>query len=187
MNVYDFDGTIYDGDSSIDFYLFCIKKKPVIIFKCIFTQLFGAVMYKLRRFSKEQFKESYFCFVKYISINRELLNDFWEEKSGLIKNWYLLQKQPDDVIISASPAFLLTPICENLEINLIASLIDPATGKYTGKNCYGDEKKRRFIQQYPNGIIDKFYTDSKTDMPLISIANKAFMVKGNLITPINDI
>lgn len=28
---YDFDGTIYDGDSSIDFYKFCIKKKRVYV------------------------------------------------------------------------------------------------------------------------------------------------------------
>ena len=27
IDVYDFDGTIYDGDSSIDFFLYAIKKK----------------------------------------------------------------------------------------------------------------------------------------------------------------
>ena len=27
---YDFDGTIYDGDSSVDFYKFCFKKKKSI-------------------------------------------------------------------------------------------------------------------------------------------------------------
>lgn len=32
MNVYDFDNTIYDGDSSIDFYFFVLRKKPSIIF-----------------------------------------------------------------------------------------------------------------------------------------------------------
>ena len=25
--VYDFDNTIYDGDSSVDFFLFCLRKK----------------------------------------------------------------------------------------------------------------------------------------------------------------
>ena len=25
--VYDFDGTIYNGDSSIDFFFFCLRKK----------------------------------------------------------------------------------------------------------------------------------------------------------------
>ncbi len=31
MNVYDFDGTIYSGDSTIDFYLFCLRKQPEIL------------------------------------------------------------------------------------------------------------------------------------------------------------
>ena len=31
MNVYDFDGTIYDGDSSLDFFKFFIKKDPRIL------------------------------------------------------------------------------------------------------------------------------------------------------------
>ena len=26
MNVYDFDKTIYNGDSTLDFYFFCLKK-----------------------------------------------------------------------------------------------------------------------------------------------------------------
>ena len=26
MNIYDFDGTIYDGDSSIDFFKYSLKK-----------------------------------------------------------------------------------------------------------------------------------------------------------------
>ena len=31
MNVYDFDGTIYDGDSTIDFFFYSLKKKPSLI------------------------------------------------------------------------------------------------------------------------------------------------------------
>ena len=31
MNVYDFDGTIYNGDSTIDFYIYALKSKPSII------------------------------------------------------------------------------------------------------------------------------------------------------------
>ena len=39
MNIYDFDKTIYDGDSSIDFYKFCVKKNKLLIlnsFKVLF-------------------------------------------------------------------------------------------------------------------------------------------------------
>ena len=31
MNVYDFDNTIYDGESVIDFYFFSLKKHPRLI------------------------------------------------------------------------------------------------------------------------------------------------------------
>jgi len=31
MNVYDFDGTIYNGDSTVDFFLFALKRKPSLL------------------------------------------------------------------------------------------------------------------------------------------------------------
>lgn len=31
LNVFDFDDTIYKGDSSIDFYLFCLKENVRLI------------------------------------------------------------------------------------------------------------------------------------------------------------
>ena len=32
LNLYDFDGTIYDGDSGVDLILFSIKKRPSLLF-----------------------------------------------------------------------------------------------------------------------------------------------------------
>ena len=31
MNVYDFDGTIYDGDSTVDFFLHALKRNPSVL------------------------------------------------------------------------------------------------------------------------------------------------------------
>ena len=31
IDVYDFDGTIYDGDSTADFVLFCLRRHPGMI------------------------------------------------------------------------------------------------------------------------------------------------------------
>ena len=56
MNVYDFDKTIYDGDSTVEFYFYCVLKKPVILL-CIPRQLWGAFRYKLGWIDKTQFKE----------------------------------------------------------------------------------------------------------------------------------
>ncbi len=189
MNVYDFDGTIYNGDSSIDFYLFCIKKKPAVLFKSIIKQLSGVVLYTAKRIPKEIYKEKYFSFLKHICADDKLINEFWDTKSSCVKTWYLTQKENSDVIISASPEFLLKPICERLNISLIASRVDSYTGKFTGKNCYGEEKVERFYEKYPDATIDKFYTDSKSDYPLARISKQAFLVDKNKITeiPIEDI
>ena len=98
-------------------------------------------------------------------------------KWDLIKSFYLKQKNYDDVIISASPTFLLEPICRRLNITyLIASKVDKHTGKYTGINCYGSEKVRRFKEIFPNQSIDNFYSDSLSDAPIAKLAKHAFLV-----------
>ena len=181
MNVYDFDGTVYSGDSSIDFYLFCIKKKPSVFLKSIFTQIGGALLYYCKRIPKEKYKEKYFSFVKHIEVNADLLNEFWDENSKNIKKWYQDRKNVSDVIISASPDFLLQPICDRFGVSLIASKVDPSTGVFSGKNCYGNEKVIRFFEKYPEGKIDEFYTDSKSDFPLVKIAEKAYLVNKSKI------
>ena len=33
MNVYDFDGTIYNGDSGVDFVKFMFRKKKMLVLK----------------------------------------------------------------------------------------------------------------------------------------------------------
>ena len=89
------------------------------------------------------------------------------------------QKKSDDVIISASPEFLLEPIIKKLDIStLIASRVDKHTGLYDGINCHGKEKVRRFYEVFPDGKIDEFYSDSYSDTPLAEIADKAYIVKG---------
>lgn len=53
MNVYDFDNTIYDGESSVDFFMFCLKKRPKLI-KYILVVFFNLAKYKLCLISKQE-------------------------------------------------------------------------------------------------------------------------------------
>ena len=61
----------------------------------------------------------------------------------------------------------------------MASNVDPYNGKYSGDNCWGEEKVRRFKEVYPKGEIDNFYSDSYSDIPLAKLAKNAYIVKGN--------
>ena len=186
MNVYDFDNTIYDGDCSIDFFLFCLKKHPQVVVY-LPSQIFALIKYKLCIFSKLKFKEEFFSFLQSLNLPENDVKTFWNTNRYKIKSWYLNQKKDDDLIISASPDFLLNEICNRMNIsNLIASEVDIKTGKFKSNNCYGREKRRRFEEKYPDDIIDKFYSDSESDHYLAHIAVKAFIVKGNNIEDWDD-
>lgn len=185
MNVYDFDKTIYDGDSTADFYLFALARHKKILL--LAPSLLGAFLrfYLFRRGTKTDFKQVMYRFLRYCDTERDL-KDFWDGHESKIKAFYLQQQREDDVIISASPEFLLRPICRRLGIRyLMASKVNEKTGVYTGVNCHGKEKVRRFYEAFPNGEIEEFYSDSYSDAPLAIIAKKAFLVKGDAVSEDN--
>lgn len=181
MNVYDFDGTIYDGDSSVDFWLFCGRRNPSVFLRCLPRLLSGAALYALGRIPKERWKERFFSFLRYAPADEALVARFWDARFGRIKPWYLKQKEESDMIVSASPAFLLKPACARLGVRLIASEVDPATGLFSGLNCSGTEKVRRFREACPGTTVERFYTDSKKDLPMAGLAERAYFVRGNRI------
>lgn len=177
-NVYDFDKTIFDGDSTQKFYFYLLKKYPKLIIYWP-KQLFCFTLFLIGRLDKTSFKEKFYsCFkiIKNIDYDVEL---FWVKYKSKIKNFYIKNQQPSDIIISASPEFLLKPICKKLGINyLIASKVDCKTGKYTGLNCFGQEKVNRLNIEIPNTNIKNFYSDSYSDEPLALLAQKSYMVVG---------
>ena len=185
MHVYDFDKTIYHGDSTMDFVTWCLKKKPSLALRLLpGTVSFGA--YLIKQSDKTRFKEKFYAFLRYIPRIDDWVEAFWQLHNDRIKDWYLLQQQEDDVIISASPEFLLRPICRQLGIkHLIASRVDIHTGMYLGLNCYGEEKVRRFRKVFPDAQIEDFYSDSYSDDPLARIAHRAILVKGDQLLPWN--
>lgn len=183
MNVYDFDDTIYKGDSSKDFIVYTALHHPCVMARNLPNMMYAAVMLMLGKMSKKEMKERFFYFVTNIKDVELEVDRFWNKKQHKIKSWYLQEKKVDDVIISASPTFLLKEICKRLEIsNLMATDLDTQTGKILGENCKGKEKVMRFYKCFPNESIDKFYSDSITDKYLAKEAKESFFVKGNVIT-----
>lgn len=183
MNVYDFDKTIYDGDSTLDFYFFSLKKSPMLI-RFLPIQIIGFIKYMFGMYSKLQFKEKFYSFLKGIKDVDSMVELFWNENQDKIKDWYLKSKEESDVIISASPEFLLNNICRRIGIkHLIASEVNKNTGICEGENCYGEEKVLRFKKYFEKGEIKKFYSDSLSDAPISLMASERYIVSGNNILP----
>lgn len=181
MNVYDFDKTIYDGDSTLDFYKFSLKKKPSLI-RFLPVQVMGFIKYMFGLCSKLEFKEKFYSFLKGIDNTDNFINEFWDKNQCKIKKWYLDSQKDDDLIISASPTFLLENICRRIGIkHLIASEVNKNSGVCEGENCYGEQKVVRLKEVFEDHKIDKFYSDSLSDAPLSLLAQERFIVSGNNI------
>ncbi|WP_270914797.1 haloacid dehalogenase-like hydrolase [Allofournierella sp. CML151] len=179
MNVYDFDKTIYDGDCTVDFYFYCLKHHPYIATH-IFRQSYGICLHTISKIDTTTMKEYFFSFLSDLKQPESCVDAFWDSHQHKIKDWYLNKKTAQDLIISASPLFLIAPICHRLGVaKPIASLIDIRSGKFNGVNCKGQEKVFQFYQRFPNGEIDQFYSDSLSDAPLAKIAREAYLVKGS--------
>lgn len=179
MNVYDFDKTIYPTDSSREFYLYNIKKDLSLI-RFIPLQLKAALLYKLKIITKTQMKQEVYRYFTGIKDMDARVHEFWETRIHKINAFYLKQKQSSDVIISASPVFLLQSVCDQLGVTLIASVVDSKTGHHQ-ENCYGTQKPIRFRALYPTEPIEEFYSDSLSDSPMAMLAQKSFLVLGQKI------
>lgn len=182
MNVFDFDNTIYDGESLIDFFLFCIKKKKNLSLYLPLV-MYTAILYKLNLLSIDKLYELASRMSSAVINNKEnadlFITEFWEKNEHKLKKYYLDKINSNDVIISASPRILLDKIKDKLKTNhIICSEFNLDTGKFEFI-CFGKNKVTAFKQEYSNTVIDTFYTDSKSDYPLMELAKNTYLVKKN--------
>lgn len=183
VNIYDFDHTIYYGDASFHFIAYCLRHNPRL-WKYLPGQALILVRYTLGSVQRKQVKQVAFAFLRDIKDVDTVVNAFWVKHRRNIMPWYLSQHQDSDIIISASPEFLLAPIAKELGVRtLIATRMDKHTGKIEGENCRGIEKLRRLKAHNEAIAINEFYSDSLSDMPLLELAQKPYLVKRGIAVP----
>lgn len=186
INLFDFDHTIYDGDVSLDFFLFSIQKHPLIV-RYLPAQAWHMFLYLASLNNRKQFKEHFFIFLKDLRNVDEDVERFWMINEPKIKTWYTTRTHTRDVVVSASPEFLIAPVAKKMGIKkLIATRMDRATGKITGKNCRGPEKVMRLKAELPDVVIDQCYSDSVSDLPILNLANNSYIVRKNKITAYSE-
>lgn len=185
VNLYDFDGTIYKGHSSIDFFMFTLCKYPRII-KYAPRNIVDLYRIKYHLLNLQYSRVNYCKFLQDITDIDLLIEEFWNFNKKNIKNWYIDVHDCSDIVVTASPRFLVEPICDELGIrNLVASEINKITGEVDGCFCFNGQKIEKFRQMFPDVEVDSCYTDNVVhDAPLLSLAKNIYRVKGNKVTKI---
>lgn len=189
MNLYDFDNTIYNGESTFDFFIFCMKKRPELI-KYLHKLVINLAKYKICIISKEKLEKiicrNFLGVLKICPDFEQLAQEFWEKNIVRIKPFYKNMQKDDDVIISASFDFLINPVCEKLGIkNVICSKLDINSGRVI-QLCFRENKPELFYDLFPGEIPENFYTDSRNDLPLMKICKNNWFVKGEKIVSVPE-
>lgn len=184
MNVYDFDKTLFWGDSEERFFDYLAKQKGYFWHIVRFHVLEFLANHKI--VLKTRIREQQYKVLKKIhkidDLDR-LLNAYWDEVEQYLMPWYESVKQPDDIIASGTPRFIMEPILKRMGLtNLVATEMDTATGKIEGRFAVADAKLENFLKQYSPDDIDNFYSDAYSDHFLADIAKHAYIVdeKGGL-------
>ena len=188
MNVYDFDDTIYDGESTLHLFFFYLKKRPALL-RYMPKVIKAFVRYKKGLVSIDEMLNEYAPMIE--TMVHEVVDpindpkEFWDKHMNNIKPFYKDIQQEDDLIITASPEFTIKEVCNRLGIkHFLCTTYNDETGKID-RICLKQNKVKAFFENYPDCEIEKFYTDSpENDKPLMDIATHAFVVKGNKITQV---
>ena len=184
MNVYDFDGTIFPGDCSIGFGFWCMRRHPKMYFTFLPKVIRNLILRKMGKMPEYLMQRKMFGYLTLIDDFDEQIERYWDKNEKKIAPWYLAQKRPDDLIISASPDCIIGPIAKRLGVNFMATEFDREYGVFLNNMMYAKEKAKYIIDQgFP--LIENFYSDSLADTPLALCAEKAHLVKDKASTVID--
>ena len=175
MKVFDFDNTIYRGESSIDLAVYMIRnnKKIILFLPMIFKNL---VKYKLCLIGREEMEVILNDFGQAVMEDKDevpkIIERFWQTHAHKLNRKILKRISPEDIIITAGPDILINGIRDRLHTDhIISSEVDLDSGRFTYLN-YKDNKVRRYREFYGDTPIDAFYTDSYNDRALMEISKK---------------
>ena len=180
MKVFDFDNTLYRGESAVDFALFMIRYKPRIILWLpkIFWNLLKYKLCLIRQDNMEaqidRFLQS--CLPDPDTVHR-LVRQFWKQHLHKLNAGLIRKIGKDDAIITAGPSFLLDPIQKRLGTsNLLCSEVD-LSGKHVLYLNFGSRKVQRYRARFGSAALHVFYTDSYNDRALMDIAESVYLVR----------
>lgn len=181
MNGYDFDETIFKGNSLRRFFFYCLIRLPYLLLYMP-AQLFAAILYGVRILNKHRFLCVLEWFIVFVPCKRKFIQNFWDKNFKRIKPWYLRQKRDDDIIISASPLYLVEVACSRLGVACIASNVNISNGKTAGRHCHGKAKPFFYKERFGDTPLKTYYSDSLSDVPMFLLAEEGYLVNGDKIT-----
>ena len=198
LALFDIDYTLTKKETSIELYKYMLKKDIKLI-KYIPAHILTGLGYGIKVFSATDTKERFLKFLKgkeeeeikaiVKSFYREhLVNLLYEDGLKAIKEYKA--RGYKIYLISASPEFYVNEFY-NIEgvDKVIGTKFKMEDGIFTpiviGKNCKGEEKVKRLMEELKKENIDVdfknscMFSDSLSDLPLLELVGNGYLINYN--------
>lgn len=184
---FDFDGTITNKDSLVDFIQFAVGRPAYYFGLLCLSPMLLLYVFKLLANDKAKQKMLAYYFKGWSEQKFEKLANKYatEQLSKIVRpqaleriQWHQ-QQGHQVVVVSASMESWLKGWCTQLDLTLIATDLAFENGKLSGKfatkNCYGFEKVKRIQALYELKTYEYIYAygDSRGDKELLELADEA--------------
>lgn len=185
--VFDFDGTLTNKDTMFDFIEFACGRTKLWLGLIIFAPMIAIMFMKIIDnnrckqillswyFKGMKYRDFKTLGVKYASKVQSIL------RPDTIELLHKHQAKGDTIyVISASIKEWVAPICMSLGINKVLATEFESddngilTGKFSKRNCFGQEKVNRLQEIEPNrsGYYLYAYGDSRGDREMFAFSNE---------------
>jgi len=184
---FDFDGTITNKDSLVDFIQYAVGKRAYYQGLFVLSPILVAYTLKLipNHIAKEKLISHFFKGWDLDKFSQLAEKYSLEQIDKIVRpkaldkiNWHKEQGHKV-VIVSASMENWLKAWCDEANVALISTKLEvknnKLTGKFSTKNCYGLEKVTRVKVEYELCQFNYIYAygDSRGDRELLALANKS--------------
>ncbi len=184
MQVFDFDNTLYHGESAVDFALWMIRHNRKVLL-WLPRIIWNLLKYKLCLINLKSLMQPANAFLRTIIRDEKQMQRavacFWETHRRFLNREMIAKIRPGDVIITAGPSFLFAPIRAELkDVRMICTEIDLRRKQLIYINMH-DNKTKRFREEFGQTPIARFFTDSFNDRAMMEIAERVYLVKRSRI------
>ena len=183
MNLYDFDNTIYNGDSCEDLVIYGLKKHPIITLNSLMKANKLNKEYKKGLIEFEKVKEVLLSFIFKIDDYDSFINEFVLTHMKNIKSWYKKFQTENDILATASYELWIKKFADKLGIKYVIATKTDEHGHIIGKNCKSEEKVKRIKELFPGKDFICSYSDSSADIPILELSKEAYVVEGSTLIP----
>ena len=184
LALFDFDGTISERDSFLDFMLWSNRRRFI---QTVIKEFPRVIFFKLRLYPNQQLKEVFlkemFGGISVASFAEQAERFCNSNLPALIRPGFwgrcAWHREQGHVIavVTATPRLILEPWCREHLIDIIGSELqtdqhDRITGQLSGLNCRGEEKVSRISRRFDLNAYGPVYAygDTNADLPMLALA-----------------